>query len=404
MPELNQVFQNSPTYGNSSWVSDFIYLGDISTIKFTVYCDQNCDFGLRWAVDNQYQVITTDTNTLTGGAEESVMVPITSRYCQFFVNNIASNPCDLKTQAFFFDQNIGFDGATGATGAFGATGLMGATGVTGATGGTGATGETGSTGMQGDTGSTGMQGATGATGSTGATGGLGPTGAGSNLTTDSSEDLQISTPVLGTTLITVGNKHAGTDAEKCLFIDQSDPRGGDTGVKYSVYLGNKAGIGAFETATRYDKCVCIGSQCYATSYDSVVIGANAYQYSGGKNGVTIGSGSFGGDNCVTIGRISGASTSGTVRMVAIGSQARADSYGVSIGYNAGNAGTSRTNAVCIGEGCVQPGANGRLAFGGGMEAVQTTATAGAQTLPANPAGFLRLEWNGTLYKLPVYND
>lgn len=35
--------------------------------------------------------------------------------------------------------------------------------------------------------------------------------------------------------------------------------------------------------------------------------------------------------------------------------------------------------------------------------VVNTATGGAQTLPANPAGFLTITVNGTSYKVPLYN-
>jgi len=104
MPEIQQVFQNTPNFNNSSFETQFIFLGDISTLKFTVFCDQNCDFGFRWSVDNNFQVIDTDTFSLTGGTTGEVIQPITARYCQFFVNNFASLPVDLKTQSFFLNK------------------------------------------------------------------------------------------------------------------------------------------------------------------------------------------------------------------------------------------------------------------------------------------------------------
>jgi hypothetical protein len=36
--------------------------------------------------------------------------------------------------------------------------------------------------------------------------------------------------------------------------------------------------------------------------------------------------------------------------------------------------------------------------------VATSATAGAQTLPANPTGFLRVKINGTIRKIPYYTN
>jgi len=104
MPEITNVYQNSPAFSDAEWESPWNFLGDVSAVKFTVYCSENANFSLRWAVDNKFEVITTDTYTVTGGTEESILVPITSRFCQFVVNNIASTPCDLKTQAFFFED------------------------------------------------------------------------------------------------------------------------------------------------------------------------------------------------------------------------------------------------------------------------------------------------------------
>lgn len=45
---------------------------------------------------------------------------------------------------------------------------------------------------------------------------------------------------------------------------------------------------------------------------------------------------------------------------------------------------------------------GRLEYDSGLTA--TSATAGAQTLPANPAGFLTITIGGTQYKVPYYNN
>ena len=84
MPEIREVFQNSPNFNSSSFETQFIFLADISSLKFTVFCSENCDFGFRWAVDNQLQVIDTDTFSLTGGNTQEILQPITSRYCQFF--------------------------------------------------------------------------------------------------------------------------------------------------------------------------------------------------------------------------------------------------------------------------------------------------------------------------------
>ena len=104
MSEITTVFQNSPSFNNPSFETEFIFLADINSVKYTVFCSADCEFGFRWAVDNQFQGIATDTYSLSAGTEQSILVPITARYCQFFVNNIASLPGDLKTQAFFLTK------------------------------------------------------------------------------------------------------------------------------------------------------------------------------------------------------------------------------------------------------------------------------------------------------------
>ena len=101
MPELNLYFLNDTAYPDATYEPPFTFVGDVNALKYTIYCDVDCEFGFWWAVDNQYQVISTSTYQLTGGNEESVSMPITARYVQIFVNNIASNPCDLKVQVFF---------------------------------------------------------------------------------------------------------------------------------------------------------------------------------------------------------------------------------------------------------------------------------------------------------------
>ena len=143
--------------------------------------------------------------------------------------------------------------------------------------------------------------------------------------------------------------------------------------------------------------VAIGYNAETSQYNSVAIGHGSITNDGSS--VSVGFGASTGYHSVAVG---GGSNSG-YQSVVVGKSARAGSNAVSLGNDAGT-GTLRNYAICLGDNCAQPGANGRLAFGNQMEAVQTTATAGAQTLPASPAGFLRLEWNGTLYKIPVYND
>ena len=131
MPEISLYFLNDTAYSDTIYDPLFTFVGNVSLLKYTIYCDVDCDFGFRWCVDSQFQVISTDTYSLTGGTEQSIIVPITSHYVQIFVNNIASNPCDLKTQVFFLNNFSSLAGTTGPEGIQGATGPQGIQGATG---------------------------------------------------------------------------------------------------------------------------------------------------------------------------------------------------------------------------------------------------------------------------------
>lgn len=175
-----------------------------------------------------------------------------------------------------------------------------------------------------------------------------------------------------------------------------------------VAIGNGAGSTGQVAAS-----VAIGYNAgnSAQAADSVAIGSGAGQTSQANFSVAVGkfaAQTNQGANSVAVGRQ--AAYSGTyqgARSVAVGDSAAGVGQGtdaVAIGYRASFSAAQPNNSVAIGASCVAPGAVGRLAFGNAMEAIATTATAGAQVLPANPSGFIRLEWNGTLYKVPVYNN
>jgi len=99
-----------------------------------------------------------------------------------------------------------------------------------------------------------------------------------------------------------------------------------------------------------------------------------------------------GANCVII----GSNTDFTAQTIGAGA--------ILIGQLAGAGGTVAADEICIGRACAPANVAGRVSIGANAEAIQTTATAGAQTLPSNPSGFMRISHNGTLYKIPLYND
>jgi hypothetical protein len=171
----------------------------------------------------------------------------------------------------------------------------------------------------------------------------------------------------------------------------------------SVCIGQRAGRNSVASG-----CICLGLDAgnLGCGINSVAVGNNAGFYYLLTNSVAIGSkaalGTSGGVN-------SGSSTvyvgaeSGT--NAGAGKAANNGNNCICLGYRAGGGATSLgTSEICIGTNCAATGVTGRLSLGNSMEAIQTTATAGAQTLPANPTGFMRISHNGTLYKIPLYSD
>lgn len=226
MPEIRELYQNTSNFNDNEWSSDWVFVGDISQVIFDVYCSQNCTFGIRWAIDDQFVTDFEDIKTLLATETLSMTVPIRTRYAQFYVNTFGSLPCTLRTQGLFstsftYDVNgsasdvslissgatgavslissslgpiLGVKGLTGGTGinlvststeiiisglnsVTGPTGAQGTNGSQGETGAQGPTGQQGSNGLQGATGATGVPGTATNTGATGETGIQGPTGA-----------------------------------------------------------------------------------------------------------------------------------------------------------------------------------------------------------------------------------
>lgn len=145
--------------------------------------------------------------------------------------------------------------------------------------------------------------------------------------------------------------------------------------------------------------------------NSTYSGANNVSYGSYSAGISTGPAQ--GSGWCAIGSVACSGTgSGSAKSqwIAIGSiccqGGNVNDYSISIGQSCTNSGASLVGSysISLGASCAVDSTSGRLNFGSSMEAIQTTATAGVQTLPSNPAGFMRVKHNGTLYKIPLYND
>jgi hypothetical protein len=102
MPELIEVFNNEDAYTSTSWVSEWIDVASTNNLVFTTYCDQNYEVGVRWAVDNNYFVINEKIISVLANESYELFEPVTARFVQFFIQNIASTPAELRSQGFFY--------------------------------------------------------------------------------------------------------------------------------------------------------------------------------------------------------------------------------------------------------------------------------------------------------------
>lgn len=172
----------------------------------------------------------------------------------------------------------------------------------------------------------------------------------------------------------------------------------------AVVVGDAALQGAkgqFENANIFiGRSICANTTFGGSSHRNVVIGGtsiNAAASSMGSNNVMlggfslVGNGAGMGSNSVVIG-----SETFTANVAALNSSI------VCVGH--GQTGVPNASEVMFGNLCAAAGVTGRLSFGNAMEAIAATATAGAAALPAAPAGFLVIRHNGTVRKLPVYNN
>lgn len=201
--------------------------------------------------------------------------------------------------------------------------------------------------------------------------------------------------------VIIGNT-AGTQTDDG-FISRSVVVGNSTaghasnaGVSRSVIVGQGAAENITGFANGYNTLVGYSSGVNMTGQHNTIMGAQSGMSQTGDNNVIIGDSA--GEFCQGDNVAIGASAAHQQASGAIG-------IGSNIGWSNAGSDVQPATSVAIGYRCTYPGAAGRLAFGNSMEAIQTTATIGAHGAPpAQVAGYIRLEWNDQLVKIPFYND
>jgi hypothetical protein len=127
MPESINLFVNETAYPTSTYTSLWTNVSSSQSIIFSAFATVNYDMSIRWATDNNYNIIDTDIVSVLANNYNEIKMNIKARYMQIHMI-FSSNPVNFENQVFFFNTDIGSVGsATGVTGATGATGPIGPT-------------------------------------------------------------------------------------------------------------------------------------------------------------------------------------------------------------------------------------------------------------------------------------
>jgi hypothetical protein len=102
MPEILDLYQNDGVFPAVGWTSQWLNCSSSFQVLFNTFESSDCEIGVRWAVDNNFEVIDEEIFPVTGGISESITREVKTRFVQFFVQNIAVQPSILRSNGFFF--------------------------------------------------------------------------------------------------------------------------------------------------------------------------------------------------------------------------------------------------------------------------------------------------------------
>ena len=104
MPEIDSVYQNEAAFAPAFWDSQWYNTSNSKDLSFTSFCSENYELGVRWSIDDTHSVIEEESVAILAGVSGTFISGVKSRFVQVFVKNIAVQPSQLQTQAFFFSQ------------------------------------------------------------------------------------------------------------------------------------------------------------------------------------------------------------------------------------------------------------------------------------------------------------
>jgi hypothetical protein len=104
MAIIQELNNNDSVFPDVSWTSEFLNCSNSFEVIFTAFCSQNFECVIQWAVDDNHDIIASETHAVTGGDSYTFCERVKFRKVRFIVQNIAVQPSILRTNGFFFSQ------------------------------------------------------------------------------------------------------------------------------------------------------------------------------------------------------------------------------------------------------------------------------------------------------------
>lgn len=105
MPEVLDAFINDPIYPNPTFETEWINIVSANSIYITTFCSSNGSIQLDYAVDNNHEIILTETRKLEASIASEIYIPVKARFIKQLIT-ISSSPSNLKNQMFFYDSSV----------------------------------------------------------------------------------------------------------------------------------------------------------------------------------------------------------------------------------------------------------------------------------------------------------
>ena len=102
MPEVQNLFFNDVSYVSPSYDSLWLNVSASKYYTISVFCSADCEIRIQSAVDDDYQIICTTSESHAANDLFTVRRPTGFAFIRLSIVNIVSSPCDLKVQAYFF--------------------------------------------------------------------------------------------------------------------------------------------------------------------------------------------------------------------------------------------------------------------------------------------------------------